>query len=136
MHSTVAFILALAAAATATPTTVRRTCGAPGTYRCNPTIKTIDVCDFDSNWKPLIPTCPPNHHCESDPFGTGIPYCMLDAPTPDPGSFVPGACTTPGQYTCTPGSGGIQVCDVLGKLQLVGNCPNYCQTIAGIPYCF
>jgi len=129
---------AVASPAVASPTErVKRSCGSPGTYQCAPSLATMQVCDWDGNWKDLDPGCPSGTACEEDPFGTGIPYCMATQ-TP-PSGTQGGTCSTPGQYSCfTDGSGqeGIQICDLSSQLQVVGMCPNYCAPIGGIPYCF
>jgi hypothetical protein len=113
-------------------------CGTPGVYRCAPAKDTMEVCDFDGNWKRLDPGCPKDTECQPNPFGNNIPYCMVK--TTNTGTGTPtgvGAnCATAGQYTCTPDGKSIQVCDVSKKNVLVGKCPKYCSYIAGIPYCF
>jgi hypothetical protein len=60
------------------------------------------------------------------------------APSPD-GTQAP-ACTF-GTYECTTPNTGIQICDIAGNWELVGNCPNgtACQNIAqngfDLPFC-
>ena len=51
MKSTIFALLALTGAAFASPT--KRNCATPGTYRCAPDFKSMEVCDFDGGWKRL-----------------------------------------------------------------------------------
>jgi len=139
MKVTAAAVLALATAAFASPSErlAARSCGAPATYRCAPSKTTMEVCDWDGNWKPLVPGCPTGTSCADNPYGNNIPYCVA-APVTNPVN-PSGSCTVPSQYSCftdTSGKAGIQICDLSYKLQTVGLCPNYCAYIAGIPYCF
>jgi len=141
MKTTIAYLLTLAAASTATPTNMKRGCGTPGVYRCAPALDTMEVCDFDGNWKRLDPGCPADTECQPNPFGNNIPYCMVKGPGSSgpggsPGGSVGGSCSTAGQYSCTSDYSAIQICDLSYVLELVGACPNYCANIAGIPYCF
>ncbi len=46
----------------------------------------------------------------------------MAAPSPDGSSSTP-ACTF-GTYECTTPNTGIQICDIAGNWELVGNCPN------------
>jgi len=123
------------------PHAKRDACTTVASYRCHPDATTMDVCDWDYVWKPLSPGCPTGTSCVENAYGNNIPYCLLTPPvTGGGGGSVPGAaCTAVSQYSCyvdSAGLPGIQICDLSGHLQKVGGCPNSCNYIAGIPYCF
>jgi len=139
MKFTTAAVFGLAAVASASPAErlAARNCGAPSTYRCAADKSTMEVCDWDGNWKPLVPGCPAGTACSDNPFGNNIPYCV-NVPVGG-GGPVGGSCTVASQYSCfvnAQGKPGIQICDLSYTLQTVGLCPNSCGYISGIPYCF
>lgn len=124
-----AILAVLTTATLASPTTPPPPRCVYGAYRCATPPTSIQVCDYNGNWK-LDWTCAKGTSCQMLASGSGmIPFCTT--PT------TPGTkCTTPGKYECM-GTGAIRVCNAVGEYEKVEDCPagTKCGILSGMPYC-
>ena len=102
-----------------------------GTYRCATPPNSIQVCDYNGNWK-LDWTCAKGTTCKMLASGGGmLPYC-----TEPTGPSDGGKCSSPGKYECQ-GTGAIRVCNAVGEYEKVEDCSGgtKCGILGGVPYC-
>ena len=118
-----------------------------GTYRCTSPNTGIEICNVFNQWE-LVGPCPSGTACENLPQnGFTLPFCTAKkavaarAPPVEKRNGRPGQspgekCTEPARYDCF-GPYAIQVCNLQGVLEFVGNCPqkSHCEYLGGIPYC-
>ncbi|KAK5651845.1 hypothetical protein OQA88_11614 [Cercophora sp. LCS_1] len=138
MKSTI--ILPLLPAVLATPLSPPLTCTF-GTYRCTTPNTGIEICNISNQWE-LVGPCPAGTECTNLPQnGFTLPFCTTKKTTVTKRNGRPGqspgeTCATPGKYDCF-GPYAIQVCNVQGVLEFVGNCPakSHCEYLGGLPFC-
>ncbi|KAK1834408.1 hypothetical protein QBC39DRAFT_344078 [Podospora conica] len=119
-----------------------------GTYRCTTPNTGIEICDVLNQWQ-LVGPCPAGTACENLPQnGFTLPFCTAKKPVAArapavveirngrPGQSPGERCTEPGRYDCF-GPYAVQVCNVQGVLEFVGNCPqkSHCEYLGGLPFC-